>query len=193
MDIFGFDSADARIPVGVNNQVLIADSAPALGVKYALILNVNVDAAAAILHSKLESIVVATDQINTYDLGIKQNFRANATNAGLAVVPFVGNPTTQVNGDIWINDTTNQIFARINGADVDLGQSGAEVPVWTQDHDADGNNLTGIGYQNFDKITKPADPPTEEGRMYLKEIDASNNGLFILIQKAGSIVEVQIA
>jgi hypothetical protein len=66
------------------------------------------------------------------------------------------------------------------------------LKLWFQEVDANGNNLTGINYFNFNKIAKPADPPTEEGRMYLKEIDANNNGLFIIIQKAGALTEVQI-
>lgn len=45
---------------------------------------------------------------------------------------------------------------------------------------------------NFDKITIPADPPIEEGRSYVKQIDANNNGLFIKIKKAGVITEVQL-
>ena len=34
-DLFGFDTADARIPIGANNTVLTADSAQSLGLKWA--------------------------------------------------------------------------------------------------------------------------------------------------------------
>ena len=47
-------------------------------------------------------------------------------------------------------------------------------------------------YIDFSKISAPADPGNEEGRMYLKQIDAANNALAIKIQKAGNIVEVEL-
>ncbi len=34
-DLFGFDTADARIPIGSNDDVLTADSTQALGLKWA--------------------------------------------------------------------------------------------------------------------------------------------------------------
>ncbi len=33
-DIHGFDTTDARVPVGTNDQILIADSAQTLGVRW---------------------------------------------------------------------------------------------------------------------------------------------------------------
>jgi hypothetical protein len=47
-------------------------------------------------------------------------------------------------------------------------------------------------YVDFAKIAAPSDPGTEEGRLYLKEINSSNNALAIKLQKAGSVVEVEL-
>ena len=62
---------------------------------------------------------------NTYTAGSRQDFLGLlAGTAGINVGGIAGNPSTQVNGDVWLNTSTNQIFGRINGADVDLGVSG---------------------------------------------------------------------
>ena len=45
---------------------------------------------------------------------------------------------------------------------------------------------------DFDKISAPTNPDTEEGRLYLKEINTTNNALAIKLQKAGNIVEVEL-
>ena len=47
-------------------------------------------------------------------------------------------------------------------------------------------------YMDFTKISEPDDPGTEEGRLYLKQIDANNNALIIKIQKAGAVQEVEL-
>jgi len=47
-------------------------------------------------------------------------------------------------------------------------------------------------YVDFTKVGSPGTPDLEEGRMYLKEIDANNNALIIKIQKAGAIQEVEL-
>ena len=69
--------------------------------------------------------IVYLNTANTYIAGNRQDFLGLlAGSAGLNVGGIAGNPTTQVNGDIWLNTATNQIFGRINGADIDLGQGG---------------------------------------------------------------------
>ena len=55
-----------------------------------------------------------------------------------------------------------------------------------------GSNWINSTYLDFAKISAPADPGAEEGRLYLKEVNANNNALAVKIQKAGSIVEVEL-
>jgi len=47
-------------------------------------------------------------------------------------------------------------------------------------------------YLDFNLISAPSSPATEDARMYLKQVDANNNAIAVKIQKAGSIVEVEI-
>lgn len=63
---------------------------------------------------------------NAYTAGQRQDFLGLlAGTAGLNVGGIAGNPTTQANGDLWYNSTSNILFARINGANVDLAAAGA--------------------------------------------------------------------
>jgi len=64
---------------------------------------------------------------------------------------------------------------------------------------ADNNHLQYNGsawvnrtFIDFDKIVAPNDPTSEEGRLYVKQIDASNNALAVKIKKATNIVEVEL-
>jgi len=47
-------------------------------------------------------------------------------------------------------------------------------------------------YIDFAKIAAPNDPSTEEGRLYLKEVNAANNALAVKLQKGTNIVEVEL-
>jgi hypothetical protein len=73
-----------------------------------------------------------------------------------------------------------------------LGLGNPQTP-WLTDINADGNNLLNLAYVDLDKITIPANPAADHGRLYVKEVDANNDGLFIKIKKGGTIVEVQVA
>ena len=66
---------------------------------------------------------------NVYAAGNRQDFLGSTTGtSGLNVGGIAGNPLTQVDGDIWYNSTSNILFARINGVDVDLADSGVSPP-----------------------------------------------------------------
>jgi len=47
-------------------------------------------------------------------------------------------------------------------------------------------------FLDFAKIAAPADPSGEEGRLYLKEVNAANNALAVKLQKASNVVEVEL-
>ena len=64
---------------------------------------------------------------------------------------------------------------------------------------ADNNHLQYNGtrwvnrtFIDFDKISEPVAPDAEEGRLYVKQVDASNNALAVKIKKATSVVEVEL-
>jgi len=59
-------------------------------------------------------------------------------------------------------------------------------------YDGATNKWVNRTFIDFDKISAPSDPSTEEGRMYLKEINSTNNALAIKLQKAGNVVEVEL-
>lgn len=73
---------------------------------------------------------------NTYDDGKKQTFNPDATNPGINVGAQAGNPSSLVDGDIWLNSSSNQAFMRINGANVDIGAGAGGGDAWSDVVDA---------------------------------------------------------
>lgn len=54
------------------------------------------------------------------------------------------------------------------------------------------DNSFGAHYFDMTRMTAPANPAANDGRVYTKQIDANNDGIFCKIKKAGGFVEVQI-
>lgn len=81
----------------------------------------------------------STDLTDTANIGylanaqtwsLKQTFTpVLAGESGINIGSIAGNPTTQVNADVWLNSSTNQVLARINGANVDLGANDYEAVI----------------------------------------------------------------
>ena len=59
-------------------------------------------------------------------------------------------------------------------------------------YDGSASKWVNKAYIDFAKISAPSAPSTEEGRLYVKEIDTNNNALAIKLQKAGNVVEVEL-
>lgn len=91
-----------------------------------LVIGVQVTGASTALTDTADIAYLNT--ANTYTAGTRQDFLGLlGGTSGLNVGGIAGNPTTQVNGDIWLNTTSNTLFGRINGIDVDLGASGGGI------------------------------------------------------------------
>lgn len=55
------------------------------------------------------------------------------------------------------------------------------------------NPSLGASYLDITKISEPSDPSSNIGRIYVKQVDSNNDGLFIKIKQAGNVVEVQLS
>ena len=96
---------------------------------------------------------------NTFIAGNLNTFSHDATNPGLSVLPIAGDPSARADGAIWLNVTSQQLFARINGSDVDLGAgAGGEIFTWTADHSQDTFKLIATAGQDV-----KLNPPTGQG------------------------------
>ncbi len=128
-DIFGFTTVEARIPVGADDTVLIADATPALGVKYALISNINIDGSAAIAGSKINmSITELSDVAAKSGSGTTVLFQTTPTITTPTIASFVNSTHTHLNaaggGTITkaaISDFAHQATHQSGGGDALTG------------------------------------------------------------------------
>ena len=59
-------------------------------------------------------------------------------------------------------------------------------------YDSSNSKWVNRAFIDFDKISEPDAPDAEEGRLYVKQVDGSNNALAVKIKKATSVVEVEL-
>ena len=59
-------------------------------------------------------------------------------------------------------------------------------------YDSSNSKWVNRAFIDFDKIAAPVAPDAEEGRLYVKQVDASNNALAVKIKKATAVVEVEL-
>jgi hypothetical protein len=141
---------------------------------------------------------------NRYKLYFKSDGQLYSLNsAGTESVVGGSLGSTIQTGEIDDNAIT---LAKIyhGSANTVIGFDGSSVPTeitpallstntFSGEQNLNANNITNINYQDLDKISIPSNPSANHGRVYVKQIDANNDGIFIQIKKAGSFVEVQIA
>ncbi len=152
-DIFGFTTVDARIPVGADDTVLIADATPALGVKYALVADANIAVHTSTkititAKGQLNANIVYNDQANTYTGSNAQAFGTNfitfgadpgdsldirfSVDGGLAWESAAGDGQITYNAagefDIHSDDATTTLVRLRNAASVGLEMFAENIP-----------------------------------------------------------------
>ena len=121
-DLYGFSTVDARIPIGTNNQVLTADSAQALGLKWATPSGALT--LAQIATGSFSGTSVTVSSLDTYDTIIIQiNGITNAT-------------------------SSTQYFVRINNETTNYRVVGAEISATPAIFGYSTGNVSGIFWTN---------------------------------------------
>ena len=103
--------------------------------------------------SQLNSLIVYTNQLNTYTPGLKQTFAHNTTIAGLRIDPETGLPSAPTNGDIAYQSGTGFQF-REESTWVSLESGETQTP-WLTAIDGATENLFNLGIIVFTNNATP--------------------------------------
>ena len=131
---------------------------------------------------------------------MKRGRKFGLTSSNLGVEDF---KTTAIDTDLAAVSANDDTFASAKAikAYVDSANTLVELTDTTIASEADNNHLqydssnskwVNRAFIDFDKISEPASPDVEEGRLYVKQVDGSNNALAVKIKKATSVVEVEL-
>mgnify|MGYP003648066604 CR=1 FL=1 len=122
-----------------------------------------------------------------------QMFMRGVTNTQIGF----GDLTTVIDQDLVAGVDANQLVSS-QAVKTYIDEYSLTVPPGTAtdnnniQYDSSAGDWVAKTYIDFDKIAAPSDPSTEEGRLYLKEVNTANNALAVKLQKAGNIVEVEL-
>jgi hypothetical protein len=148
------------------------------------------DATALLASTNLAAQVFTEEQImrkDTADLLTLHRSNNGTVGTGIAFNLGSSNPGNQYAKMYGFAVTSSPLVGRFEWWLADSGPAAKRLALLST------GALETQSYLDLTKISAPADPGAEAGRVYFKQIDANNNGLFVKLKQAGSIVEVQIA
>lgn len=125
---------------------------------------------------------VTSSQIVVADMDV------NIIDTDLAAVSSTHNtfPTAKATKD-YVDGTLIDTFGEMTDTELASLQDNNHLQ-----YDGTSSKWVNKAFIDFDKISIPSDPSQEEGRLYLKELNATNNALAVKLQKAGNVVEVEL-
>ena len=150
------------------------------------------------------TIATTTDTISTQYGGTGQDFSAtsglvklSSGTASAVTAPsgaIVGTSDTQTLTNKTISGSSNTLsnIAKTSITGAPTGDFVGTSDTQTLVSKTLTNPTLGASYIDMDKMSAPLDPSVGTGRLYVKQVDANNDGLFMKIKQGGSIVEVQI-
>lgn len=140
----GTPSAPTAAPGTVTTQLattafVAAAITAAAGVSSVAVTTANGFSGSVINPTTTAAITVSISGALTFPSNIRQTFVPGATNSGLNVGSFAGDPSSLSNGDIWYSSSANAVRIRANGTTFSVSASGGGVlitdsPTWTGIH-----------------------------------------------------------
>lgn len=138
-DLYGFNTDQARIPVGANDTVLVADSAQALGLKWAALIASQIPSLDA---SKITSGVFGHARLGSGGGGSTKFLREDSTwQTAPTTAPAGSNQQVQYNNSGAFGASANFVYNGSNiviGTTLTLGPVDASTGGWLRH---DGNNM----------------------------------------------------
>ncbi len=113
----------------------------------------------------------------------------NATGLGSTVVGSSLTSTGTIATGTWQGTAVAKAYVAGSPAGDYIGSSDTQ----TLTNKTITNGALGASYLDITRMVAPANPSANDGRLYVKQIDANNDGIFIKIKKAGGFQEVQVA
>jgi hypothetical protein len=123
-DLYGFSTVDARVPIGTNGQVLTADSAEALGLKWGTPAAGGLTLISTTTPTASASVVTLSSIPSTYKnlLITAQSLDSTGTTLNNVTIQFNGDTTTAYDSSLTgVNQTNATVFAVVGGSSGGMG------------------------------------------------------------------------
>jgi len=183
-DLFGFNTADARIPIGTNGHILTADSAQSLGLKWAAAPGAYSSIGTGSLSGATSITSISTSYTDLYI--VIKNFTYSATGnltlkfnndntANFHLVNFTGGDSSAAQNSVLTAGTT----CAITTDNIQTGANGNQLIINLYDYTSTSPKLglcEFFYYSDNNRYVRLSDRLAYRGTSAITQIDISGNG-----------------